>query len=88
VKKAVKAIEKAIKAIKPSRIIILKVRNIMQSSLGSKDQVKVEEVEDNRGVVPITIRRGRKVELLVRLSLRWAAIASASRGMLKFRMVR
>jgi hypothetical protein len=37
----------------------------MQSSLGSKDQVKVEEVEDNRGVVPVIIRRGRKVELLI-----------------------
>jgi hypothetical protein len=67
VKKAVKAIKKAAKAAKPSRIVILKVGSTMQSSLGSKDQVEVEEVEDNGGVVPVMTRRGRKIELLVRL---------------------
>jgi hypothetical protein len=41
----------------------------MQSSLRSKDQVEVEEVEDNKGVVPITIRRGRKIELLIQLRI-------------------
>ena len=69
VKKAVKAIEKAAKAAKPSRIVILKVGSTMQSSLGSKDQVEVEEVEDNGGVVPVMTRRGRKIELPVRLRI-------------------
>jgi hypothetical protein len=69
VKKAVKAIEKAAKAAKPSRIVILKVGSTMQSSLGLKDQVEVEEVEDNGGVVPVMTRRGRKIELPVRLRI-------------------
>jgi hypothetical protein len=45
--------------------VILKVKSTFLGSLGIEDKVEVKEVEDNRGVSPIMIRRGKKVKLLV-----------------------
>jgi hypothetical protein len=47
----------------------LKVRSIFLGSLGSEDEVEVEEVEDEGGVVPVMIRRGREINPLVRLRI-------------------
>jgi len=68
-KKAKKASKKALKTSKSTRIIILKVGSTFLGSLSIKDEVEVKEVKDNRGVVPITTRRGKKVKLLVRLQI-------------------
>jgi hypothetical protein len=69
VKKAEKAFKKALKSFKSTQIIILKVGSIFLSSLSTEDKVEVEEVEDNGGVVFVTTRRGRKVELLIQLKI-------------------
>jgi hypothetical protein len=45
----------------------LKVRSTFLGSLGLEDKVKVEEAKDKGGVVPIMIRRGRKINLPVQL---------------------
>ena len=66
-KKAVTIATKAAKSAKTTRVVILKVRSTFLGSLGSEDHVDVEEVKSNRGVVPIATRRGRKINLLVRL---------------------
>jgi hypothetical protein len=68
-KKAEKASKKASKSSKSTQIIILKVGSTFLGSLGTEDKVEVEEIEDNEGVVPVTTRRGRKVELPVRLRI-------------------
>jgi hypothetical protein len=39
------------------------------NSLGSEDQVKIEEVAKSGEVVPATIRQGRKIQLQVRLRI-------------------
>jgi hypothetical protein len=49
--------------------VILKVGSTFLGSLGTKDEVKVEEVKDNRGVGPATTRRGKKVKLPARLQI-------------------
>ena len=54
-KKAATAATKATKSSKRSQIVILKVESTFLGSLGSEDQVDVEEVKSNRGVVPMTI---------------------------------
>jgi hypothetical protein len=69
VKKAEKASKKALKSFKSTQIIILKVGSTFLDSLSIEDKVEVEEVEDNEGVVLVTTRRGRKVELSVRLRI-------------------
>jgi hypothetical protein len=38
-------------------------------NLSTKDEVKVKEVKDNRGVSPATTRRGKKVKLLAQLQI-------------------
>ena len=68
-KKAEKASKKASKSSKSTQIVILKAGSTFLGSLGTEDKVEVEEVEDNEGVVPVTTRRGRKVELPVRLRI-------------------
>jgi len=68
-KKAEKAPKKASKTSKSTRIVILKVGSTFLGSLGTKDEVEVEEVKDNGGVGPTTTRRGRKVKLPARLRI-------------------
>jgi chemotaxis protein histidine kinase CheA len=66
-KKAAATAEKAPKSAKTTRVVILKVRSTFLASLGSEDHVDVEEVESDGGVVPIATRRGRRINLPVRL---------------------
>jgi hypothetical protein len=47
----------------------LKVGSIFLGSLGSEDEVEVEEAEDEGGVVPAMTRRGRKINLPVQLRI-------------------
>jgi hypothetical protein len=68
-KKAEKASKKALKSSQSSRIIILKVGSTFLGSLGTEDEVEVEEVEDEGGVVPVMTRGGRKINLPVRLRI-------------------
>jgi hypothetical protein len=66
-KKAATTASKASKSPKKTRVVILKVGSTSPGSLGPDDQVDVEEVEDDGGVVPVTTKRGRRVNLPVRL---------------------
>jgi hypothetical protein len=68
-KKAANTATKAAKTTKPSRIIILKVGSTILNSLGLEDQVEIEEVAKNGEVAPETTRRGRKIQLPVRLRI-------------------
>jgi hypothetical protein len=65
-KEAVAAIKAAKKA-KPSRIVILRVGSTILASLGSEEEVVVEELEEEVGVVPQQTRLGRQVVLPQRL---------------------
>jgi hypothetical protein len=66
-KKAVTTATKAPKSAKITQVVILKVRSTFLASLGSEDHVDVEEVKSDRGVVSTATRRGRRINLLVRL---------------------
>ena len=57
-KEAVTAV-KVVKKAKPSRIVILRVGSTILASLGLEEQVVVEELEEEAGVVPQYTRRGR-----------------------------
>ena len=67
VKKAATIVLKALKSAKKTRIVILKVGSMFLGSLGLEDQVDVEEVKSDRGVVPTTTWGGRRINLPVRL---------------------
>jgi hypothetical protein len=49
--------------------VILKVGSTFLGNLGTKDEVEVKEVKDNRGVSPATTRQGRKVKLPAQLRI-------------------
>ncbi|PMD26312.1 hypothetical protein NA56DRAFT_341993 [Hyaloscypha hepaticicola] len=65
-KEAVEA-AKAAKKAKPSRIVILRVGSTILASLGSEEQVVVEEPEEEVRVVPQQTRAGRQIVLPQRL---------------------
>ena len=65
-KEAVEAVKAAKKA-KPSRIVILRVGSTILASLGSEEQVVVEEPEEEVRVVPQQTRAGRQIVLPQRL---------------------
>ena len=62
-KKEAVAATKAAKKAKPSRIVILRVGSTILASLGSQEQVMVEELEEEVVLVPQQTRRGRQIIL-------------------------
>jgi hypothetical protein len=62
-KKEAVAATKAAKKAKPSRIVILQVGSTILASLGSQEQVMVEELEEEVVLVPQQTRRGRQIIL-------------------------
>jgi hypothetical protein len=66
-KKAATVATKAVKTTKPSQVIILKVGSMILNSLGSEDQVEIEEVTKGGDIVSEMTRWGRKIQLPVRL---------------------